>query len=264
MPQSVGELSGSPSSPRHVDEQMLAEFWRAKAAGDKSEQLLRLTARIIDACEGHYTVWQYRRHLVDVLKVDLRGELAFVRQYTVERPKNYQLWRHREAIVLRLLQTHHAEEMRSVVAAEREDLSLVLIDEPKNYHAWQYRQWLVRQTPSSILLGEEAAFTKQALFADPFNNSAWNHRFFVLTFIKTADYATAMPHWTEELELVGRLLGMAEGAHIENHSILNYCHALPLLYAEPGLAAVRSATQDLFSSFPWHHRLYQKLFLTRE
>lgn len=242
----------------------MGEFWRAREAGEQSERLLQLTTRIIDTCEGHYTVWQYRRRLVDVLHVDLHGELAFVRQYTVERPKNYQLWRHREAIIARLLESRDEGNLRPFIEAEREDLCLVLMDEPKNYHAWQYRQWLTRQVPAAMVDGE-LEFTKDMLLADPFNNSAWNHRFFILNFLKANNGTAAKLHWDGEVELISRLLRPAEDAHIENQSILNYCHSLPLLYAPPSMAAVRSTMRDLLTrSFPWHHHLYQKLFLVRE
>lgn len=242
----------------------MSEFWRAKASDERSEHVLQLTTRIIDVCEGHYTVWQYRRHLVDALKVDLLSELAFVRQYTVERPKNYQLWHHREAIIVRLFEASEEGSIRSLIAAEREDLYLVLMDEPKNYHAWQYRQRLTRQLPS-IMVDGELEFTRIMLIADPFNNSAWNHRFFVLNFMNTMGRTNAPPHWNDELELVSQLLKPAEDFHIENQSILSYCHSIPLLYSDASKAAVRSAVHEsLEKSFPWHRLRYQRLFLTRE
>lgn len=241
------------------------EFWRTKASNERGEHLLQLTTRIIDACEGHYTIWQHRRHLIDALNVNLLDELAFIRQYTVERPKNYQLWHHREAIMMRLLETSEESSIRSLIATEREDLYLVLMDEPKNYHAWQYRQRLTRQLPL-IMVDGELELTRTMLVADPFNNSAWNHRFFVLGLMKTMSGTTsAPPHWNDELALVNQSLGLAENVHIENQSVLSYCHSLPLLYSEALRAEVRSAVHELLSkSFPWHHLLYQRLFLIRE
>ena len=50
-------------------------------------------------CEGHYTIWQHRRKLIKMLQKDIYQELSFVRQYTVDRPKNYQLWRHRMVLI---------------------------------------------------------------------------------------------------------------------------------------------------------------------
>lgn len=63
---------------------------------DISERALRLTERIINICEGHYTAWLYRRTIILALMSQsinfLFDEIQFIRQYTVDCPKNYQLW----------------------------------------------------------------------------------------------------------------------------------------------------------------------------
>lgn len=48
----------------------------------------------------------------------------------------------------------------------------------KNYHVWSYRQWLVRRFD----LWEEGELesTEEMLKKDIRNNSAWNHRWFVV------------------------------------------------------------------------------------
>jgi protein farnesyltransferase/geranylgeranyltransferase type-1 subunit alpha len=48
----------------------------------------------------------------------------------------------------------------------------------KNYHAWAHRQWLVR---TFNLWSLELGVVELLLAADIRNNSAWNHRFFVVT-----------------------------------------------------------------------------------
>ena len=47
----------------------------------------------------------------------------------------------------------------------------------KNYHVWSYRQWLVRHFS---LWDTELPYIEELLEADVRNNSAWNHRWFVV------------------------------------------------------------------------------------
>jgi protein farnesyltransferase/geranylgeranyltransferase type-1 subunit alpha len=60
-------------------------------SNEMSERALDLTT---DACQlnpANYTVWCYRRQLLDHLKSDLNEELAFVGQMIRNNPKNYQV-----------------------------------------------------------------------------------------------------------------------------------------------------------------------------
>lgn len=56
---------------------------------------------------------------------------------------------------------------------------LVEVD-AKNYHTWAYRQWLLLHFNDDILWGGELDFAEEMIDADVRNNSAWNHRFFVV------------------------------------------------------------------------------------
>lgn len=48
----------------------------------------------------------------------------------------------------------------------------------KNYHVWSYRQWLVRRF--ELWDQGELAETEKMIDEDVRNNSAWNHRFFLV------------------------------------------------------------------------------------
>ena len=48
----------------------------------------------------------------------------------------------------------------------------------KNYHVWSYRQWLVRRF--SLWDQGELEETEHLIDEDVRNNSAWNHRWFVV------------------------------------------------------------------------------------
>ena len=57
----------------------------------------------------------------------------------------------------------------------------------KNYHVWSYRQWLVRHFS---LWDTELPYVETLLQQDVRNNSAWNHRWFVVF----ARYANPQKH----------------------------------------------------------------------
>ncbi|KAL8697145.1 MAG: hypothetical protein Q9201_007280 [Fulgogasparrea decipioides] len=54
----------------------------------------------------------------------------------------------------------------------------MLSKDTKNYHVWSYRQWLVRHF--SLWDVSEIPYINSLLDLDVRNNSAWNHRWFVL------------------------------------------------------------------------------------
>ena len=118
--------------------------------------------------------------------------------------KNYQIWHHREVVM---------SDLRDLPKDEMPFLARTLAKDAKNYHVWSYRQWLVRHfglwpdtsetvlernvtgtareedevAPSTAVdvfrhkAGEaELRFTEVLIEDDVRNNSAWNHRFFVL------------------------------------------------------------------------------------
>ena len=71
---------------KRLNERLQAGLW--------NEESLQLTTRILELCEGHYTVWQQRRKIIHNMASNelYWKELLFIRQYIVETPKNYQIW----------------------------------------------------------------------------------------------------------------------------------------------------------------------------
>jgi protein farnesyltransferase/geranylgeranyltransferase type-1 subunit alpha len=61
-------------------------------------------------------------------------------------------------------------------------LAHILSFDAKNYHVWTYRQWLCRRFAADPLLNTDAELrAMDALIQDDVrNNSAWNHRYFVV------------------------------------------------------------------------------------
>lgn len=152
------------------------------AAVEFSERSLLLTRYIIDLNPAHYTVWTFRFDSLVSLSTGsssttttrtgiLWDELRYIAEMARDRSsKNYQLWHHRECVIRKLGDCNIVE--------EKLFLNEMLDQDAKNYHVWSFRQWLTTAVP--LFKRGEQEFTKLMIRADPYNNSAWNHRFFVL------------------------------------------------------------------------------------
>ncbi|XP_065184955.1 protein farnesyltransferase/geranylgeranyltransferase type-1 subunit alpha-like [Sycon ciliatum] len=137
----------------------------------KSEMSKRAYALTSDALKfnlANYTVWHYRRKLIDALSLDLKEELEFVSEVILDTPKNYQAWHHRQVIV------EKCGEPGDELSFTRKILDL----DAKNYHAWQHRQWVLRHFS---LWENELQFVDTLLRYDLRNNSAWNERYYTVT-----------------------------------------------------------------------------------
>ncbi|CAM0952397.1 unnamed protein product [Alopecurus aequalis] len=147
------------------------DYFRALyAAGERTPRALRLTAEAIDLNPGNYTVWHFRRVVLEALEADLVQEMMFVDKIAESNPKNYQVWHHKRWL---------AEKLGPEVAnSEHEFTRKILYGDAKNYHAWSHRQWVLQA------LGgweSELQYCSQLLEEDIFNNSAWNQRYLVVT-----------------------------------------------------------------------------------
>lgn len=103
-------------------------------------------------------------------------ELQFVRKFTEENPKNYQLWQHRQVLLGKMDSIQSATE-------DLKAIEIQLAEDSKNIHCWQYRQWLVNRFKLPLIT--EFEYTAKLLRTDVYNNSAWNHRAFLLSMVIT-------------------------------------------------------------------------------
>lgn len=79
------------------------DYFRAIYLDDeRSPRALQLTAEAIPLNPGNYTVWQFRRVVLEALGVDLHEELKFVDRIAGENTKNYQIWHHRRWLAEKL------------------------------------------------------------------------------------------------------------------------------------------------------------------
>ncbi|XP_028390937.1 protein farnesyltransferase/geranylgeranyltransferase type-1 subunit alpha-like [Dendronephthya gigantea] len=135
---------------------------------EKSQRALDLTADAVDLNPANYTVWYYRRLLLQTLNKDLKEELSFISTVIDQHPKNYQVWYHRKVVVGWLKDPS----LELAFSASILDL------DAKNYHTWQHRQWVIKEFK---LWENELDYVNKLLTDDIRNNSAWNQRYFVIT-----------------------------------------------------------------------------------
>ncbi|KAK8946727.1 Protein farnesyltransferase/geranylgeranyltransferase type-1 subunit alpha [Platanthera zijinensis] len=147
------------------------DYFRAVYFSDeRSRRALDLTSEAIAMNPGNYTIWHFRRLVLESLHADLNDELKFINSVASKNSKNYQIWHHKRWL---------AEKLGPEAAEkELEFTKNILSIDAKNYHAWSHRQWVLEA------LGgweNELDYCNELLEDDIYNNSAWNQRYFVIT-----------------------------------------------------------------------------------
>lgn len=110
----------------------------------------------------------YRAQILVAINADLKQELEWLNKTALAHQKNYQIWHHRQLVVDKL----------DSADGESEFIAQMFAQDSKNYHVWSYRQWLVKRF--ALWNAGELEETEKLIEADVRNNSAWNHRFFVV------------------------------------------------------------------------------------
>lgn len=105
----------------------------------------------------------------------MHQELHWLNETALTHQKNYQIWHHRQLVVDRL----------DSPDGETDFIAQMFEQDSKNYHVWCYRQWLVKRfglwdSGNHEQAEGELADMDRLIEKDVRNNSAWNHRFFVV------------------------------------------------------------------------------------
>jgi hypothetical protein len=76
------------------------DYFRAVLAKNElSERALQLTADCVSLNPSNYTIWYFRRLIINELKKDLINELKYIESVIIENAKNYQVWHHRKCVI---------------------------------------------------------------------------------------------------------------------------------------------------------------------
>ncbi|KAK6934875.1 Protein prenyltransferase, alpha subunit [Dillenia turbinata] len=109
----------------------------------------------------NYTIWHFRRLILESLNADLHDELDFVEQIAISNSKNYQTWHHRWWLAEKLGPVATSKELeftKKILSLDAKKLSCL---------------WVL------VALGgweHELNYCQKLLKDDIFNNSAWNQR----------------------------------------------------------------------------------------
>lgn len=170
VPQNDGPRPVVPIAYTDDFREAMDRFRAILAKDERSPRALKLTGDVIALNPANYTVWHFRRLVLEALSSNLLEELEFVNANAEGNHKNYQIWHHRRWVVQKL--------GKDAVYQELEFTEGALADDPKNYHAWSHRQWLLQELDD---WSWELDYCSTLLKIDSANNSAWNQRFFVIT-----------------------------------------------------------------------------------
>ncbi|MBW0498601.1 hypothetical protein O181_038316 [Austropuccinia psidii MF-1] len=145
-------------------------------ANETSERALRLTTAILQHNPSHYSVWSYRCQVLKALHKSSPGEnwiqkeLEFLNKALPKQRKTYQIWQHRLEMI----------KLTNDISKEIDLINSLIEVDSKNYHTWTYRQTILSHYNQPEMWIGELPFNEKLLNEDIRNNSAWNHRFFIV------------------------------------------------------------------------------------
>lgn len=158
--------------------QLMGIFNALLNLNEYSERSLIIANMVIDAIPAYYTAWCYKLDIVRKLKKDINEELLWLDEFTLENPKNYQIWSYRIELLKENAKNEGGANEKTVLKKENVILKLMLEEDSKNHHVWGYKSWLMNFLKLDLEdLNLELAYSDFLITEDVLNNSAWCFRY---------------------------------------------------------------------------------------
>jgi len=160
--------------------EMWQSFIQARKNNDFNKEVLDLTTKMIHYTTDNYTIWNFRRKIIDQIenlfpveeKIELlKKELEWNRRLLERNHKSYSCWHHRRWTTKKL-QTNMDWE------GELNLCTFALNMDQRNFHCWNYRRFVVIE--GNIDLHGEIEYSLQKIEENFSNYSAWHHRSYIL------------------------------------------------------------------------------------
>lgn len=151
------------------------EVLRRIAAQQEDEETLKLTAALLEQNPECYTVWNYRRRVLQAIlqgregsaaaRAAAEGELSLTERALRKNPKSYSTWHHRRWII---------QKGWTPLEHELRLLKLLQDQDERNFLAWAYRRFIVRL--AGVPPEDEAQYATDLINTNFSNYSAWHAR----------------------------------------------------------------------------------------
>ncbi|XBW36734.1 hypothetical protein QEN19_002311 [Hanseniaspora menglaensis] len=168
-----------------------------------SQRSINIVNAVIDNIPAYYTAWCFKLDIILALKKNLKEELLWLDEFTLENPKNYQIWSYRIELLQHYTKNKTETECKELLKKENVILSLMIEEDSKNHHVWGYKSWLLNFLELDLEdLNMELTYSEFLIHQDLLNNSAWCFRHNILMRLVTAanNKADRVAIFKEELD----------------------------------------------------------------
>ncbi|EGC34857.1 hypothetical protein DICPUDRAFT_34340, partial [Dictyostelium purpureum] len=151
---------------------------REKENGQYDDQSLAVSKLVLVENPEYYTIWNYRRNVMNQFKEKgtsdiqqvYQNELKFIEECIQRYTKSYWIWYHRKWVTVRLDDCDWDRELKLCSKLLNLDL--------RNFHCWSYRRFVLEN--SKIPLEDEFKYTTSKIEQNFSNYSAWHQRSSIL------------------------------------------------------------------------------------
>ncbi|MES1913107.1 MAG: hypothetical protein MHM6MM_005334, partial [Cercozoa sp. M6MM] len=199
-PQQRAEASAKISKFATLSQQVL----RLRRGGVLKQQVLKHSAKLVEANPDFYTVWNYRRDVIEHLSKNewtqeqlrerLEAELRLTQTALMRNPKSYNAWHQRVWVVQLGQQNDGLIDLQQELAL----CDTFLSKDSRNFHCWDYRRFVTQLMSRDV--SEELQFSTTLIEENFSNFSSWHYRGKLLLATHTA--AELQQTLRDELTLV--------------------------------------------------------------